>query len=247
MAQNFKRRVTLLPSSLYDIQNSIKKFKDADIIEKADKNTFNKSIISKKTPIKEKKLDPSLLETPIMEKTRLRRISIYSPLSFSERTYVNETPGTSEDKYFYNKIKNISSKDKSTRKKITNFTQETFQERDDDDIFDFNICLSFSKRKKLNNNDNKKINKLIVFNDDNYDNYIFPLFNDKDIFEELKGNINSNNINKKECLHINGDETSDEEQIQHDRNVSLKHLKEAINFYTNCPNCISRYVNIKKK
>lgn len=246
MAQNFKRRVTLLPSSLYNIQNSIKKFKDVDIIEKADNDTFNKSIICKKTPIKEKKLDPSLLETPIMEKTRLRRISIYSPLSFSEKTYINETPETSEDKYFYNKIKNISSKDKSTRKKITNFTHETFQESDDDDIFDLNICLSFSKRKKINNNENKKINKLIVFNDDNFDQYIFPLFNDKDIFEELKDNIN-NNKNKKECLHMNNDETSDEEQIQHDNNVCLKHLEEAIDFYTNCPNCISSYVNIKKE
>jgi hypothetical protein len=248
MAQNFKRRITLLPNYFNQIQNSIEKCKDIDITEKADKDTFNKTITYNNTPVKEKKLDPSLLETPVMEK-RKRKISIYSPLSFSEK-FCMDGKQTESGEIFLNKNadKNL---DNPTRKKITNFIQQPFQESDDDDndngdILKFNTWLSISKKKKKNI-DNKKINNVIIFKDDNYGNYFFALFNDEDIIEKDIHNSNFKYFNKERMQQkIHDDENSDEEQIQEGCNICFKQLDEAINYYSNYPNCISRFVNINK-
>lgn len=248
MAQNFKRRITLLPNNFNQIQDSIKKFKDIDITEKADKDTFNKTIMYNNTPVKEKKLDPSLLETPIMEK-RKRKISIYSPLSFSENFCEDELQTQSGENFLNKNIEKII--DNSTRKKITNFTQQPFQESDDeyndnDDISKFNTWLPINKKKKKNIN-NKYISNVIIFKDDNYNNYFFALFNDEDMLEKDINNKNFKNFNKEGMpLKFNDDENSDKEQIQEGCNICLKQLDEAINYYSNYPNCISRFVNIKK-
>ena len=257
MAQNFKRRITLLPNSLNQIQNSIKKFKDIDdITEKADNDTFNKSIIYEKTPIKEKKLNPSLLETPVMEKNLKRKISINSPLSFSEKFSMDEMQTQSGEVFFNKNIEKTI--DNSTRKKISNFSHQSFQESDDEDNFgedyepDFNLYFNFGKRKKGININHNKINNVIIFNDNNYNKYIFALFNDNDLFE--KGfNVNNNYKDNKEIklekflLNIHDDENSDEEQIQQGYNICFKQLDEAINYYSNNPNYISRNINIKNE
>jgi hypothetical protein len=248
MAQNFKRRITLLPNYFNQIQNSIEKFKDNDITEKADKDTFNKTITYNNTPVKEKRLDPSLLETPVMEK-RKRRISIYSPLSFSEKFCVDDKQTESGESFLNKNVeKNL---DNSTRKKITNFIHQPFQESDDDDIdnddiLKFNTWLPISKKKKKNIH-NKNINNVIIFKDDNNNNYFFALFNDEEILEKDIHNKNFKYFNKERMqLKIHDVENSDEEQIQEGCNMCFKQLDEAINYYSNYPNCISRFVNINK-
>ena len=256
MAQNFKRRITLLPNSSNQIQNSIKKFKDIDdIAEIADNDTFNKTIIYEKTPIKEKKLNPSLLETPVIEKKRKRKISIYSPLSFSEIYSMDENKTQSGEIFFNKNIENTI--DNSTRKKISNFSHQSLQESDNEDDIDddyepdFNIYFPVGKRKKTENI-HKKINDVIIFNDDNCNKYFFPLFNDKEIFGKANNNNYKDNSDNKDIKHekfllnIHDDENSNNEQIQQGCNICLKQLDEAINYYSNCPKCISRNINIKK-
>ena len=228
MAQNFRRRISLLPDSFQKIQNSLKKFKEIDLSEKADSDTFNKSTIDTITPIKDKKIDPYLLETPLIDKKRLRKISIYSPLSFTENSNLNDN----DCSY----IQNLSTK------KVTNFNNEILE--NNEDILFINLYFSkYGKMKKLiNNENNKKAEKKIEFHDRNYKKYIFPFFDDKDIF----GNDNIIKDNEMKCLNIQDDESSDEEQIQNDFNICLNQLDEAINYYSKYHDCISRNINKEK-
>lgn len=81
MAKNFKRRITLLPDSYYKIENSLKKFTESTLIEKADNDTFNKLNINKdiSTPKKEKTLNSSILNTPSIKKIKTKKnINIFS-------------------------------------------------------------------------------------------------------------------------------------------------------------------------
>ena len=235
MAQNFKRRITLLPDSYHKIQNSFEKFKEIDLSEKTDLDTFNKSTMNKKTPIKDKKIDPSLLETPFIEKKKLRKISIYSPLSFNEMSNIRDTPiSTDEDKI----ISKISKNENISTKKVTKFNNQISENEENIPIFNSYFSV-FSKRKKIINENNKKAKKIIEFHDKDNKSYIFPLFYDKDIFEK------DNNIkdNESKFLNHNDDEISDEELINNDFNICLNQLNEAINYYSNYPYCISRNIN----
>ena len=231
MAQNFRRRITLLPNSFYNFQNSMKKYKEIDLSDKADNDTFNKSIINKNTPIKEKKLDPSLLETPIMEKNKKqRRISIYSPLSFNTPSNVKCTSISSE-------IKDNNYVENSSNLKITNFSPELSP--DIDDIFsNFNIQHSLRKIKKIGNR--KNVGKDIIFVDEKSEKYNFILFNDKNIFGE-NNNIIDNDI--KFLNNSHDDENSDGEEIEKDYQLCLKQLNEGIDYFSKFPQCISRRIN----
>ena len=201
MTQNFKRRITLLPNSKDSIQNSLKKFKDIDLEEKADNDTFNKTLISKNTPKKEKKINPYLLETPKIEKSKERRISIYSPLSFGENSFMEDNPISNEKISIHKNFEKNSSE-----KKVTNFNYH-ITENQEIDIQNINTCFSMNKIKKLNKN-NRKFENVIVFNNDKYQKYIFPLFNDNDIYRE-SNIINKNNENI--FLKAHDDENSDKE------------------------------------
>ena len=55
MAQNYKRRISLFSDSFSKFHNSLKRINEKDLIEQADMETFNKKIINKETPKKEKK------------------------------------------------------------------------------------------------------------------------------------------------------------------------------------------------
>ena len=234
MAKNFKRRITLLPDSYYYFQDSIKKYKEIDLSEKADNDTFNKSIINKITPTKEKKLDPSLLETPIIEKDKkLRRISIYSPLSFNTPSNLKSTSISSEIKDNKNYAENSSIL-------ITNFCPELSPETDD--IFS-NIDMQYPLRKIKKIGNRKKAGKDIIFIDEKSEKYNFTLFNDKNIFGE-NNNIIDNDI--KYLNNTHDDENSDGEQIENDYQTCLKQLREGIDYFSKFPQCLSRRINYKK-
>ena len=230
MTQNFRRRITLLPNSFCDIQNSMKKFKEIDLIEKADNDTFNKSIVNKITPMKKKKLNSSLLDTPIIEEKKERRISIYSPLSFKEDSSLKYTPISTQENDDYNKI------DKSSELIITNFSP-TFSEEIEEFFPNFNYNFLCKKLKKLIRS-NKKSENEIIFIDGNNHQYQFELFDDQDVFGEDK------NYKDKEKrisnLKFQDDENSDDEKIQNDYEICIKKLEEAIDYYSKNPNCISR-------
>ena len=230
MTQNFRRRITLLPNSFCDIQNSMKKFKEIDLIEKADNDTFNKSIVNKITPMKKKKLNSSLLDTPIIEEKKERRISIYSPLSFKEDSSLKYTPISTQENDDYNKI------DKSSELIITNFSP-TFSEEIEEFCPTFNYNFLCKKLKKLIRS-NKKSENEIIFIDGNNHQYQFELFDDQDVFGEDK------NYKDKEKrisnLKFQDDENSDDEKIQNDYEICIKKLEEAIDYYSKNPNCISR-------
>ena len=233
MAKNFKRRITLLPDSYYYFKDSIKKYKEIDLSEKADNDTFNKSIINKITPTKEKKLDPSLLETPIIEKDKqLRRISIYSPLSFNTPSYLKSTSISSE-------IKDNNNVEKSSNL-ITNFCPELSPEIDD--IFS-NCDIQHPLRKIKKIGTRKKVGKDIIFVDEKSEKYNFTLFNDKNIFGE-NNNIIDNDI--KYLNNTHDDENSDGEQIENDYQTCLKQLREGIDYFSKFPQCLSRRINYKK-
>lgn len=231
MAQNFRRRITLIPNPLYNSQNSMKKFKEIDLLEKADNDTFNKSTINKITPIKEKSFDPSLLETPFIEKDKKkRRISIYSPLSFNIYSNLKSTSIFSEIKDNNNYIEN------SSNKKITNFSPGLFPEIDE-------IFTNFEISRKIKRIGIKqKIENDVTFVDEKNKKYIFTLYNDKNIFGEDNNIINDD----MKYLNTHEDENSDEEQIENDHLLSIKQLNEGIDYYSKFPNCISRHTNYNK-
>ena len=192
-------------------------------------------MMNKKTPIKEKKIDPYLLETPFIEKKKLRKISIYSPLSFSENSNLKNTPISTDEEIIISKKSKISN---LPTKKVTRFNNQICEI--EEDIPFFNIYFSvFSKRKKLINDNNIKTKSNIEFHDKDNKSYKFPLFNDKDIFEQ--DNIIKDNEMK--FFNNNDDENSDEEQIHNDFNICLNQLDEAMNYYSNYPYCISRSIN----
>ncbi len=221
MAKNFKRRITLLPDSYYKIENSLKKFTETTLIEKADNDTFNKLNINKdiSTPKKEKTLNSSILKSPSIKKSRQRKISIYSPLCFNENSVIKNNSIFSEDKILNND---------STEKKVTKFNYPISL---DQEIYSqsFNTTFSMNKIKRINKPKNK-LENIIMFNDENDKKYLFPLFDDKQIYGKNNDINNDNNqiislINYKEDI-------SDNEQTKEENNICLTQLKEAINFYS---------------
>jgi hypothetical protein len=229
MAKNFKRRITLLPDSYYKIENSLKKFTETTLIEKADNDTFNKLNINKdiSTPKKEKTLNSSILNTPSIKKSRQRKISIYSPLCFNENSVINDNSIFSEDKTHNND---------STEKKVTKFNcplsldQEIY-------IQNFNGTFSMNKIKKINKPKNK-FGNIIVFNDENDKKYLFPLFDDRQIYDK-NNDINHDNNQMISLIKYNED-NSDNEQIKKENNIYLSQLKEAFKCYSDNHYCVQK-------
>ena len=214
MAQNFRGIITQLPNSFSNFQNSMEQFKEITLSEKADNDTFNKSIINKITPIKEeKKLEPSLLETPFIEKDKKqRRISIYSPLPFKIPSNIESS------------VKN------SSNLKITNFNPELSPEIDDI-LSNFYIQHSLKKMKKIGTR--KKVGKDIIFSDEKNEKHNFTLFNDKIIFGENNNIIIDNAI--KYLNNTNDDESRDGEKIENDHQKCLKRISESKDYFSKFP------------
>ena len=221
MAKNFKRRITLLPDSFYKFENSLNKFTETTLIEKADNDTFNKLNINKdiSTPKKEKTLNSSILNTPSIKKSRQRKISIYSPLCFNENSVINNNSILSGEKILNND---------STEKKVTKFNYQISQ---DQDIYiqSFNATFSMNKIRKGLNKPKNKFRNIIVFNDENDKKYFFPLFDDTQIYGKIN-DINQNN-NKVISLTKYKEDDSDNEQIKEEHNICLNQLKEVFNCY----------------
>ena len=163
MAQNFKRRISLYPDHPNIFKNSLNRLKEQDISLKADLDTFNKTSIYKNTPKKEKKLNKDLLETPILEKEKYRKISIYSPISFGDFS----TP--------------VSNNDTINKKIITDFNSQILLSEDNFDFKDFNRIFHLRKYKKKEINQNIISHNIVLSNDKN-ENFLFPLYNDIDIY-----------------------------------------------------------------
>ena len=189
MYKNIKRRISLYPDSLNKFQNPLKRIKEKDLSEKADLDTFNKISINKKTPKKEKKLNKDILQSPIIEKEKYRKISIYSPISFGDiSTPLND-------------------------KKITDFNNQILLSEDNLDFNDFdNIICPFKKFKKIDNKNKKNIkyNDNIVFTNNKNENIKFSLYKDYDIYGKndiikkynsfINDNENFKNKNNNLCL-----------------------------------------------
>ena len=224
MTQNFRRRITLLPDTLGKILNSNKKYKEIDLEEKADEDTFNKSTMNIVTPKKINKLDLSLLETPIIEKEkRLRRISVHSPLNFNENSSLKKSPHSFVEQNFFNGFYNFSFGD-FLDKNVSNFQCQFLPEKFlDNPNFD-----SLQKRKGVNNN-NKIPERAIILNDKDNNNYLHSVYNDREIYG--KNNIiDQDNAIMKSNFEDN--DNSDEEHVQNGQNLCLKNLKEAIYNYS---------------
>ena len=219
MTQNFRRRITLQTNPFYEIQKlSKKKYKEIDFLEKADSDTFIKSTVNKVTPAKEKKINPLLLETPKIEQEKQRRISIYSPLSFNQKSDV-----------------------KNNNNEITNFTKEVYADIDKDIFpnFDF-FPLKKVKKTFESKESNKKTYKEIEFYDERNKKYEFGLFKDKNILEKDFSN-DKEGLFFNNC--INSEESTDEEKKKNDCKRCINILKEGIELYSNNPGCISRNIN----
>ena len=242
MAQNYKRRISLFPDSFSKFHNSLKRINEKDLIGQADMETFNKKIINKETPKKEKKVKLSLLQTPEIEKNKLRKISIYSPISFGEIP----TPITNYD--LNHRKRELQLQSPSSKKNITKFNTKLFQE----DNFEFNdiinskiSLLPCEKNKKViyGNKSNVDINKKIIFTNDNNKQFSFSLYNDKDIYEKndiINKCNNFCNINKTE-------DNSDDEEIQSKYNSCIFELSKAFNYINNNPNFFKDKINKRKK
>ena len=229
MSKNFKRRITLLPDSFYKIENSLKKYAETTLIEKADNDTFNKTNINKdiSTPKKEKTLNSSILNTPSIKKSRPRKISIYSPLSFNDNSFINDSSIFNEDKILNND---------STGKKVTNFNYQISQEQEAY-IQSFNSTFSMNKIKKINKSNNK-FGNVIVFNDENDKKYLFPLFEDRQIYG--KSNTINHDNNQMESSIKYKEDNSDNEQLKEDYNIYLTQLKEAFKCYSDNHYCLQK-------
>ena len=224
MAQNFKRRISLFPNSFTKFQNSLENLNEIDLAAKADNETFNKSIINKNTPKKEKKIKLSLLDTPSIENKNYRKISIYSPISFGDMS----TP--------------------VSKKNITEFNSQLFPEDEIDvnAVINPNTFFPCGKFKKLDYGNKKNNKRNLVFSDENSVKYSFNLYNEKDIFEKndimKKGNtkVNTNNIKKM-------DGNSDDEEIQMQHNSCVIKLGKAFDYINNNGNFFSEYIKNRKQ
>ena len=222
MTQNFRRRITLQTNPFYEFQKSSKKYKEIDYLEKADSDTFIKSTVNKITPTREKKINPFLLETPKIEQEKQRRISIYFPLSFNQKSDI-----------------------KNNNYDITNVTNEVYADLDKDDgflNFDF-FPLKKVKKTLESNKINKKTYKEIEFYDERNKKYKFGLFKDNNIFDKdfsvEKEGLYFNN-------RINCGESTDDDKKENDCKRCINILKDGIEFYSNNPGFISRNINNNK-
>ena len=224
MAQNFKRRISLFPDSFTKFQNSLENLNEIDLAAKADNETFNKSIINKNTPKKEKKMKLSLLDTPSIENKNYRKISIYSPISFGDMS----TP--------------------VSKKNITEFNSQLFPEDEIEvnTVINPNTFFPCGKFKKLDYGNKKNNKRNLVFSDENNVKYSFNLYNDKDIFEKndiiKKGNTK---VNTKEIRKMEGN--SDDEEIQKKRNSCVIELGKAFDYINNHGNFFSEYIKNRKQ
>ena len=242
MAQNYKRRISLFPDSFSKFHNSLKRINEKDLIGQADVETFNKKIINKETPKKEKKVKLSLLQTPEIEKNKLRKISIYSPISFGEIP----TPITNYD--LNHRKRELQLQSPSSKKNITKFNTKLFQEDNVEfnDIINSKIFLyPCEKNKKLiyGNKSNVYIHKKIIFYNDNNKQFSFSLYNDKDIYEKndiINKCNNFCNINKTV-------DNSDDEEIQNKYNSCIFELSKAFNYINNNPSFFKDKINKRKK
>lgn len=235
MAQNYKRRISLFADSFSKFQNSLKKINDKNLLKLSDEETIDKTILNKNTPKKEKKLKLSLLQTPAIEKNKLRKISIYSPISFGDIP----TPITDYD--LNQRKKELKLESPSSNKKISKFNSKLFSEDDIDfnDIINQNISLFPNKKFKTtcySGKNNVNMNDKITFINDNNKQFIFPFYKDKDIFEK-NDIINKCNIEKTM-------DNSDDEEIQSDYNSCLYELSKAFNYIKTNPNFFEDKISI---
>ena len=242
MAQNYKRRISLFPDSLSKFHNSLKRINEKNLKEQADVETFNKKIINKETPKKNKKIKLSLLQTPSIEKNKLRKISIYSPISFGDIP----TPITNYD--LNHRKRELRLQSPSSKKNITRFNSKIFQEDNVEfnDIINSNISLfPYEKIKKVyyGNKNNVNSNKKINFINENNKQFTFSLYNDKDIYEKndiINKCNNFCNINKTV-------DNSDDEEIRSKYNSCIFELSKAFNFINNNPSFFKNRINNRKK
>jgi len=218
MSQEFKQRINLTPDSFQNIESSYKKKKTIDINDEADLDTFYRSDVCKETPKKSKHFNPIILQTPKISKSKLRKISFRSPLSF-----YNEDSDTFVRYTDIREMNNISPNLDFSQRRVTNFTPNNYNDRDNE-IFNFNTC--FSKNKKNSNTKNKNNEKFIVFNNRNGEKCFYPLFNDSEIF----GN---NNLDKENFYsNSDSDDDSDNEKIKYEKKICIEQLNQAINHYS---------------
>lgn len=217
MAQNFKRRISLYPDHSNIFKNSLNRLKEQDISLKADLDTFNKTSIYKNTPKKEKKLNKDLLETPILEKEKYRKISIYSPISFGDLS----TPASNNDTI--------------NKKIITDFNSQILLSEDNFDFKDFNRIFHLRKYKKKEINQNI-ISRNIVLSNDRNENFIIPLYNDIDIYGK-------NNFIRSS---FQNEYNSNAKDIKNKKNLYLINLEEGINHIKKFPDYISKIISRKK-
>ena len=228
MAQNFKHRISLFPDSFTKFQNSLKELNEMDLSKKADIDTFNKSIINKNTPKKEKKMKKSLLDTPSIENKKYRKISVYSPISFGDIS----TP--------------------VSKKTISEFNSQLFSEEEIEvnNNINNNSNLSFfpfAKNKKLSygNKNRNMVNKNIIISDENSKQYSLPLYCDYDIYGQSDIIKKSNSVMNDNVKNI-GD-NSDDEEIVKKNNLCMNELGKAINYIKNNPNFFSERINNRIK
>ena len=228
MAQNFKRRISLFPESFCKFQKPLENLNKMNLAEIADVDTFNKSIVYKNTPKKEKKVKLSLLDTPSIEEKKYRKISIYSPISFGDLS----TP--------------------VSKKNITEFNSQIFleDEIDANTTFNSNGNISFlpcGKFKKLDNRYQNKniINKNIIFNDENDCKCSFNIYHDKDIYEKNDIIKNDNDINSEKMKNVG--ENTDDEEIKLKRDLCINELGKAFDYIDDNPNFFSEMINRRKK
>ena len=217
MSQNFKRRISLYPDHPNIFKNSLNRLKEQDIASKADLDTFNKNSMYKKTPKKEKKLNKDLLETPILEKEKYRKISIYSPISFGDIS----TP--------------VSNNDNTNKKIITDFNSQILLSEDNFDFKDFNRIFHLRKYKRKETNQNIISHNIVLINDKN-EKFIFPLYNDVDIYGK----------NNAIMSYFQNENNSNTKDIKNKKNLYLINLEEGINYIKKFPDYITKIISRKK-
>ena len=182
-----------------------------------------KEKLKKEIEEKQKKLNYlEIYEKLKIEQERQRRISIYSPLSFNQKSDL-----------------------KNDNNYITNFNNEAYADIDKDDVFPNFDFFPLKKVKKTleSNKINKKTYKEIEFYDERNKKYKYGLFKDNNIFDK-------DFTDDKEGLYfnnrINCGESTDDDKKENDCKRCINILKEGIEFFSNNPGYISRNINNNK-
>lgn len=193
MAQNFKRRYCLLPSSKLEYGKSNdysnNNLESSSYKEMENKSTFNKKISIKGTPNKPKKVKESLLNTPIIIKDDKRRITVHSPLSFEECVLTQDS--------YYSNTNTINNFNFNEENKKFSFDFLDNENNDSSNISFFNINSNNNKKdfKKFHrySNFNKNSKKLKNYgeNNTNRNTKMSQQYQQKNNFNNSQNNNNS--------------------------------------------------------